>query len=197
MREKQRKTCVSSQRPELLIFSENSILRYVFVQKQAISKSISLKHENTGFRRMTLGMCVCVVLLLYIRLPGSFFGAHKVVCLYIIRYTRKSFFCFFVFVFIRAQFARSFVIHGKIKKLWLSCFFFYLNTRALFYISIYQIQENSRLGPWFYVLKISAVWGHRKIKTGAVSCIYEKAWICAFSMRHKKCARYSFPCFLS
>lgn len=43
MCEKQRKTCVSSQRPASLIFSENSILRYVFVQKQAISKSISLE----------------------------------------------------------------------------------------------------------------------------------------------------------
>lgn len=116
MREKQRKTCVSSQRPTSLIFSENSILRYVFVQKQAISKSISLKHENIGFRRMTLGMCVCVMLLLYIRLPGSFFGAHKVVCLYNKIHTRKGFFAFFVFVFTRAQFARSFVIHEKIKK---------------------------------------------------------------------------------
>ena len=77
MREKQRKTCVSSQRPASLIFSEKSILRYVFVQKQAISKSISLKHENTGFRRMTLGMCVCVVLLLYIRLPGSFLALTR------------------------------------------------------------------------------------------------------------------------
>ena len=90
-----------------LIFSENSILRYVFVQKQAISKSISLKHENIGFRRMTLGMYVCVVLLSYIRLPGSFFCAHKVVCLYIIRYTHEKVFFAFSFSFLHVRNLRA------------------------------------------------------------------------------------------
>lgn len=99
MREKQRKTCVSSQRPELLIFSENSILRYVFVQKQAISKSISLKHENTSFRRMTLWyVCMCGVVIVY-KTTWKLFGAHKVVCLYIIRYTHEKVFLLFRFRF--------------------------------------------------------------------------------------------------
>lgn len=106
MREKQRKTCVSSQRPASLVFSEKSILRYVFVQKQAISKSISLKHENTGFRRMTLWyVCMCGVVIIY-KTTWKLFGAHKVVCLYNKIHARKSFFAF-SFSFLHARNLRA------------------------------------------------------------------------------------------